>query len=121
MQSALKWAKTISYSEYNEALHEKVESEKFFDDFFNDFDAILCLSALGEAPSAKSGTGNPVCSTIWTLCGLPSISVPLLTGSKGLPIGIQLIGQLEFDNRLLRIANWLIKVIKESKRLRKSE
>ena len=118
LQSALKWAKKISYSEYDEALHEKAEAEKFFDNFFNDFDVILCLSALGEAPSAESGTGSPICSTIWTLCGLPSISIPLLTGNRDLPIGIQLIGQLEFDHRLLRITNWLIKAIKRSNMLR---
>jgi Asp-tRNA(Asn)/Glu-tRNA(Gln) amidotransferase A subunit family amidase len=43
----------------------------------------------------------------WSLCGLPTVSLPLLTGRHGLPIGVQLIGGRGSDARLLRIAAWL--------------
>ena len=39
--------------------------------------------------------------------GLPSITLPLLTGEGGLPLGVQLIGARGDDARLLRTANWL--------------
>jgi Asp-tRNA(Asn)/Glu-tRNA(Gln) amidotransferase A subunit family amidase len=35
------------------------------------------------------------------------VSLPLLVGETGLPIGVQLIGPAEKDNRLLRTARWL--------------
>jgi hypothetical protein len=52
-------------------------------------------------------TGDPVFSTIWTACGVPAITLPLLTGSHGLPIGVQLVGRRCYDGRLLRTARWL--------------
>ena len=64
---------------------------------------VLSPSALGEAPLiTDGGTGDPVCCTIWTLCGLPCINLPLLTGANQLPLGVQLIGALREDDRLLR-------------------
>jgi Asp-tRNA(Asn)/Glu-tRNA(Gln) amidotransferase A subunit family amidase len=35
------------------------------------------------------------------------VSLPLLVGETGLPIGVQLIGPIEKDDRLLRTARWL--------------
>jgi Asp-tRNA(Asn)/Glu-tRNA(Gln) amidotransferase A subunit family amidase len=44
---------------------------------------------------------------MWTLLGLPAISVPLLEGANGLPLGVQLVGARDGDARLLRTARWL--------------
>jgi Asp-tRNA(Asn)/Glu-tRNA(Gln) amidotransferase A subunit family amidase len=41
------------------------------------------------------------------LAGLPCVSLPLLVGDNNLPIGVQLIGPIEKDDRLLRTARWL--------------
>jgi len=38
---------------------------------------------------------------------LPTVSLPLLRGRQGLPIGIQLIGRHGGDRDLLCIAGWL--------------
>lgn len=47
-------------------------------------------------------------STVWTAAGLPCITLPLLVGENGLPVGVQLIGGAEEDDRLMRTANWLL-------------
>ncbi|MCH2520277.1 MAG: amidase family protein, partial [Dehalococcoidia bacterium] len=52
-------------------------------------------------------TGDPIFCTLWTLCGTPAVTLPLLEGADGLPIGVQLVGQRGDDARLLRTANWL--------------
>jgi Asp-tRNA(Asn)/Glu-tRNA(Gln) amidotransferase A subunit family amidase len=77
------------------------------DKIFNDCDAIVTPAAPGEAPKGLESTGNPAFATLWTLCGLPAISLPLLRGKNGLPIGIQLVGRRGEDARLLRTARWL--------------
>jgi aspartyl-tRNA(Asn)/glutamyl-tRNA(Gln) amidotransferase subunit A len=41
------------------------------------------------------------------VCGTPAISLPLLQGSHGLPIGVQLVGRRGDDARLVRTAAWL--------------
>ena len=76
-------------------------------EIFERYDAILTPAATGEAPAGLSATGDPTFCTLWSLCGSPAISLPLLQGSAGLPIGVQLVGQRDDDARLLRSARWL--------------
>jgi Asp-tRNA(Asn)/Glu-tRNA(Gln) amidotransferase A subunit family amidase len=97
----------IGQIEYEDALAVKVSAEQFFADFFLEFDAILAPAAAGEAPMFGGGTGDPIFCTLWTLAGLPCVTLPLLVGETGLPIGVQLIGAAEKDDRLLRTARWL--------------
>jgi len=98
--------------EYNEACLKINEVTSYFDEFFHDYDAILTPSACGEAPKDLKTTGNPIFCTIWTYCGMPSISLPLLQGKNKLPIGIQLVSSLYDDERLFRNATWLTGKIK---------
>lgn len=71
------------------------------------YDALLTPAAPGTAPTAPA-TGDPVFATLWTLCGMPAVSVPLLAGADGLPLGVQLVGARGADARLLRTARWLV-------------
>lgn len=75
---------------------------------FEDYDALLTLAAPGEAPLGLSSTGDAVFSVIWTLMGVPAITLPMLVGEDGLPIGIQLIGARGEDAKLLAIAAQII-------------
>lgn len=81
------------------------------EEIFEDFDAILTPAAPGEAPQGLDSTGNPAFSTLWTFAGMPSITLPLLQGEAGLPLGVQLVTKKGDDGRLLRTANWLTKHI----------
>jgi Asp-tRNA(Asn)/Glu-tRNA(Gln) amidotransferase A subunit family amidase len=71
------------------------------------YDAILTPAADGTAPAGLESTGEPTFCTLWTMLGLPSVSLPLLQGANGLPLGVQLVGQRHGDGRLLRTARWL--------------
>jgi Asp-tRNA(Asn)/Glu-tRNA(Gln) amidotransferase A subunit family amidase len=79
-----------------------------FDEYFEHYDAILAPAALGAAPRGLASTGNPVMQTVWTFGGLPSLSLPLLHLSGGLPLGVQAVGRLHNDGRLLRACRWLV-------------
>lgn len=70
-------------------------------------DAILCPAATGPAPKGLETTGDPIFNSLWTLCGTPCISLPLLTSQERLPMGVQLIGARGNDARLMRTAQWL--------------
>ena len=107
-------ARQISKTEYEDALEVKASAEAFFANFFTDYDAIIAPSAAGEAPRFGNGTGDPIFCTLWTLAGLPCVSLPVLVGEKGLPIGVQLIGPVEKDDRLLRTARWVQKQLANS-------
>ena len=108
LAATLERARRIPEDAYREALQVKASAESFFRNFFNDYDAILAPAAAGEAPPFEDGTGDPIFSTIWSLCGLPSLSMPLLVGGSGLPVGVQLVAGAEEDDRLMRTASWLL-------------
>jgi Asp-tRNA(Asn)/Glu-tRNA(Gln) amidotransferase A subunit family amidase len=76
-------------------------------EIFERFDAILTPSAPGTAPKGLGATGDPAFCTLWTLCGTPALNLPLMRGTNGLPLGVQLVGPREGDARLLRTARWL--------------
>jgi len=40
---------------------------------------------------------------------MPAVTLPLMQGANGLPLGVQLVGRRNFDARLLRTARWLEK------------
>ena len=78
------------------------------------YDAILTPAAPSAAPKGLASTGDPSFCTLWTLCGMPALSLPLLESGAGLPIGVQLVGPRHGDARLLRTARWLAQKIAES-------
>ena len=76
--------------------------------FAQRYDAIVTPTAAGTAPEGLGSTGDPAFCTLWTLCGMPALSVPLMRGANGLPLGVQLVGPRHGDARLLRTARWLV-------------
>lgn len=98
----------ISKGEYEYALDVMGQTESFLGEFFLDYDAIITPSSTGEAPFLSEGTGDPVFCTLWTLAGIPCVNLPMMVGSNGLPIGVQLVAGYEEDDRLMRTANWLL-------------
>jgi Asp-tRNA(Asn)/Glu-tRNA(Gln) amidotransferase A subunit family amidase len=82
-------------------------NESFVEIFEQRYDAILTPAAPSAAPKGLASTGDPAFCTLWTLCGMPAISLPLLQGASDLPIGVQLVGPRHGDARLLRTARWL--------------
>ena len=84
-----------------------------FAELFADFDAFITPAALGEAPVGLDSTGNPACSTLWTFAGMPAITLPLLQGEAGMPLGVQVVAARGDDQRLFRNASWLAKYLEE--------
>jgi len=82
--------------------------DSFLELFEQRYDAILTPAAPGTAPPGLASTGDPAFCTLWTLCGMPAVSVPLMQGAAGLPLGVQLVGPRDGDARLLRTARWLV-------------
>ena len=84
-------------------------------EIFTRYDAIITPAACGEAPRDRTTTGDPGFCTLWTLLGVPAVTLPLLAGSNGMPMGVQLVGERGQDARLLRTARWLERELAEPK------
>jgi Asp-tRNA(Asn)/Glu-tRNA(Gln) amidotransferase A subunit family amidase len=94
--------------DYNLAVDGVARLNAALAEIFLHYDAIVTPAAPGAAPRGLEATGSPIFCTIWTLCGVPAVTLPLLSAANGLPIGVQLVGQLGDDARLLRTARWLV-------------
>ena len=99
---------TIAGTDYLIAKDRMFHVMNAFDEFFASYDAILCPAALGTAPLGLASTGNPIMQTVWSFAGLPSVNLPLLNLSNGLPLGVQAVGAHQNDARLLRSSRWLV-------------
>ncbi len=78
------------------------------------FDVLLSASAPGEAPIGLDNTGEAMFNR-WT-SGLlvPCVNLPGFTGPQGLPVGIQVIGAIDDDLKMLRAAKWIAARIGEA-------
>lgn len=108
LRALLERGQKVRALDYQRALARiKPIHESFVELFEQRFDAILTPAAPGPAPKGLESTGDPSFCTLWTLCGMPAVSLPLLQSTQGLPIGVQLVGPRDGDARLLRTARWL--------------
>lgn len=96
---------------YLKALRVKALIKQAFDRAFGQYDVILGPASPATAPELGSSLGDPLkmyLGDIYTvsvnLAGLPGISVPAGYDSKGLPIGVQLIGDCFREDNIIRAA-----------------
>jgi Asp-tRNA(Asn)/Glu-tRNA(Gln) amidotransferase A subunit family amidase len=74
---------------------------------FEFVDVLLTPAAPGEAPEGLVETGNPTLNRIWSLTGVPCVTVPGLVGPHNMPIGVQVVGPMDGDAITLAAANWV--------------
>jgi Asp-tRNA(Asn)/Glu-tRNA(Gln) amidotransferase A subunit family amidase len=104
----LERGRAITAFDYQAALARIRLLNEGFGELFERCDAILTPAVAGTAPKGLASTGDPSFCTLWSLCGMPALALPLLHGANGLPLGVQLVGQRHHDARLLRTARWLV-------------
>jgi amidase len=105
---------SISYDQYLQGKMEVARWRGWFNEAMADYDAVLTPVVDGEAPDGLESTGSSAFQETWTMFHGPAISLPLCKGPNGLPVGIQLVGKLNTDERLLAIAHWLMSATSEA-------
>ncbi len=96
---------------YNKALKVKAKITQSFLEAFEKYDIILGPTAPQTAPGLGESLNDPLkmyLSDIYTvsvnLAGLPAVSLPCGKDSKGLPIGMQIIGKHFKEQDMIRAA-----------------
>ena len=107
LNAALDEGEATRDPDYREALKQRGQMQQSLAHFFDrGYSAIITPPAAGEAPATLANTGDPRFCTLWTLTGVPAITIPTGLGPKGMPLGLQLIGAAEEENYLLATAAW---------------
>ncbi|WP_418752774.1 Asp-tRNA(Asn)/Glu-tRNA(Gln) amidotransferase subunit GatA [Frisingicoccus sp.] len=96
---------------YLKALRTKALIKQAFDKAFEKYDVILGPAAPTTAPKLGDSLSDPIkmyLGDIYTisvnLAGLPGLSMPCGTDSRGLPIGVQMIGDCFKEKNIIRAA-----------------
>ena len=109
LRARLERGRDVRATDYLRAQAAIPSLNESFDELFTQrYDAIITPAAAGTAPAGLESTGEPTFNSLWTLCGTPAINLPVMQGANGLPLGVQLVGRVHTDARLLRTARWLV-------------
>jgi Asp-tRNA(Asn)/Glu-tRNA(Gln) amidotransferase A subunit family amidase len=92
----------ISTEEYLKLRAAVRHARTAFADICKSFDAVMVPAAPGEAPPIAA-TGDPVFNRMWSLLGVPALSLPAGTGPNGLPVGVQFVAGFDEDLLLLEV------------------
>ena len=103
-------------SGYYDAYYKKAQQvrtlvKKEFDKAFTKYDVLLTPTSPTVAFEIGTRSNNPlemyladICTVSVNIAGLPGISIPCGTDSKGMPIGMQLIGNHFAEETILNVA-----------------
>ena len=96
---------------YNKALQAKALIKDAFDKAFERYDVVIGPVAPTTALKAGESLSDPlkmylgdICTVLINIVGLPAISVPCGDDSRGLPVGMQIIGKHYSEELLLSVA-----------------
>jgi len=95
----------VPANKYINAIEKAKKMKQTLNNIFKKYDAIITPAAPGQAPRDLMNTGNAIFNGYWTMMGVPAISLPLLKGDDGLPIGVQVITSWHHEAELIDISN----------------
>lgn len=98
--------KRITPEQHARNLARRDEYRRWLDGLYDGCDAIVTIPAPGEAPEGLASTGDATFCSLWTLAGLPAVTMPSGRGPRGLPLGLQVVGRYREDERALQVAAW---------------
>ncbi len=92
LQALLDRGKRITPEQHAKHLARRDDYRRWLDTLFDGCEAIVTIPAPGEAPEGLANTGDATFCSLWTMAGLPAITLPSGRGPKGLPLGLQVVG-----------------------------
>lgn len=100
-------ARQMSESDVKNAHRIATDARTALSAEFERFDLLLTPSAEGEAETDRTAMPPPSFNSLWTLMYTPCVSLPAFTGPNDMPVGLQIVGPENRDDRTLALAHWV--------------
>lgn len=105
--SAIAEGQRIDRGAYLEAVAILLQGRDSIDGILGGARALVSLTVTHEAPLGGADSGDPRPHRIWSALGVPVLTMPLLRGASGLPVGVQIVGRPSDEAWMLRVAEGL--------------
>ncbi|KMO29931.1 amidase [Methylobacterium variabile] len=114
LRAALDAAQEIETAAYDAARRTAHHARRGLKDVFSEggLDVLLTYAAPGAAPAGLAQTGDSRFNRLWTLMGVPCVTLPVDRTSAGLPVGVQVIARFGDDGRALAAAGLIERALR---------
>lgn len=104
----------VAEERYHAALENAARGRAMLRDLFSDFDVLITPSLPDEAPQNLTGVQPSLFNRTWTHMYTPAIHLPLYEGPNRMPVGFQVIGMQDEDDRTIAFAAWIDARLREA-------
>lgn len=101
LQALIQDGLRLSANDYWKAMSRRFEIGRAVEAMLAPLNFMAMPPALGAAPKGLAFTGDPICTVMTSLTGLPALSIPFGADAEGLPLGVQIVGPRFSDRALL--------------------
>lgn len=105
-------ARNWTDEQYKDAIARARECRRLLAGIFEDCDVLLSPGAIGEAHTDLQLAEVDPFNSMWTLMHGPCVTVPAFTGPNGMPLGVQVVGPVNADDRVIALAQWISERLK---------
>ena len=98
---------TLYSARYEAAKHHAAECRAQLAPVFAQVDVLITPASAGEASQNLTGLEDQSFCPLWTMMHGPALTLPAFTGPHAMPMGLQVVGPVGSDARLIELAGWI--------------
>jgi Asp-tRNA(Asn)/Glu-tRNA(Gln) amidotransferase A subunit family amidase len=107
IKNSLTAAGRVDQAQFEQAQWHVVQCQQAMAEVFKDCDAVITPSTCGEAIADVVSVSNSAFNRIWTLLHVPCVTIPAFEGPNGMPVGLQVVGPVGDDDRLIALSQMI--------------
>ena len=100
-------APSITQERYQAALAHAAGCREHLAKVFSEVDALIAPASAGEASQKLTGLEDQAFCPLWTMMHGPCVTIPAFQGPNDMPMGLQIVGPVCGDDRLIGICSWI--------------
>jgi Asp-tRNA(Asn)/Glu-tRNA(Gln) amidotransferase A subunit family amidase len=102
---------SITREDYEAAKANAAECRARLATLFTGIRAIITPATAGEATQKLTGLEDQSFCQLWTMMHGPGLTIPAFTGPNRMPMGLQVVGPVGGDERLIATAAWIAEAL----------